>query len=432
MIVLYIFLAVVILLFMVLIHELGHYTVGRLLHFKIDEFSVGFGKAIVSHTNKRGEKISLRIFPLGGYCAFAGEDGLDKDGNPMEGAFTSQKPWKRILVFFAGVTFNFLTAIIFSFILLVSVGYDIPEFKNMQTKTYEYVEKYETSSNFDSQQNSLLPGDVILSVNGAKIDFAYSYTFPDLITRELNKLTSDMEKNGTEFAQHKPLSLRVRRNGESLDINLYFSRVLCRSTNDKGEFIQAKDKEGNLKIDSEGQPIYETYYSYGLGGYFGENAITKIEGSDLYKVVMTFPEYKPYRHTFGEALARCIPFAFGLAWVVLKSLGMLFASIFTLSFDASMVGGPIATIATIASVTQQNALNLLILIPLISANLAVFNILPIPALDGAHVVFTIIEWIRGKPISRKVENMIHTIGLIVLFGLVILVDILHFVLPLCH
>ena len=83
MIVLYLLLAVVVLLFMVLVHELGHYVVGRILKFKIEEFSIGFGKAIFSKTNKRGEKISLRIFPLGGYCAFAGEDGNDKDGKPI-------------------------------------------------------------------------------------------------------------------------------------------------------------------------------------------------------------------------------------------------------------------------------------------------------------------------------------------------------------
>ena len=69
--ILYILLAIVILLFMVLVHELGHYIAGRILKFKITEFSIGFGKAIFQRTNKRGEKISLRIFPLGGYCSFA-------------------------------------------------------------------------------------------------------------------------------------------------------------------------------------------------------------------------------------------------------------------------------------------------------------------------------------------------------------------------
>lgn len=413
MIILYILLAIVVLLFMVLIHELGHYVVGRALKFKIDEFSVGFGKAIISRTNKRGEKISLRLFPLGGYCAFAGEDGLDKDGNPMEGGFTSQKPWKRILVFFAGVTFNFLTAIIFSFILLVSVGYDIPQYKDTQTKTYDNVISVEMAEDYNPELNSLLPGDVIFRVNGTKVDFAYSANYQDLVNKEVSRLTSwlaEKDEDGelvNDFAQHAPVQLRVRRDGEMIDLDLYFVRV------------------GYTQESGDGAK--KTYYSYALGGYFDgyENGDIAIDDG---QIVLTYPLYSPYRHSFIEALARCVPFAFGLAWIVLKSLAMLFVSLFTWSFDASQIGGPIATIATIASVTQTNMLNLLVLIPLISANLAVFNILPIPALDGAHVVFTLIEWIRGKPIKREVENMIHTIGLMVLFGLVILVDILHFVL----
>ena len=68
--------------------------------------------------------------------------------------------------------------------------------------------------------------------------------------------------------------------------------------------------------------------------------------------------------------------------------------------------------------------NFLVLLPLIAANLAIFNILPIPALDGSKIVFTAIEWIRGKPINRKVENIIHTVGLLLLFGFVIVIELL--------
>ena len=70
----YIVIAVLILLFMVLIHELGHYVAGKMLKFKINEFSVGFGPKIIQKTKKNGEVFSLRAIPLGGYCAFEGED----------------------------------------------------------------------------------------------------------------------------------------------------------------------------------------------------------------------------------------------------------------------------------------------------------------------------------------------------------------------
>ena len=90
--------------------------------------------------------------------------------------------------------------------------------------------------------------------------------------------------------------------------------------------------------------------------------------------------------------------------------------------------GPIGTISTMASVSQAHISNFFVLLPMLSANLAVLNLLPVPALDGARMVFVAIEWIFRKPINRKVEGYIHTIGMLVLFAFVIVVDLLHFIL----
>ena len=386
MYILYILLAIVILLFMVLIHEFGHYCIGRMLHFKITEFSVGFGKAIFQKTNKRGEKISLRIFPLGGYCAFAGEDEENVDDKE---AFSNQAPWKRILVFLAGVTFNFVTAVIFSLILLCTLGYDIPQVTNynpLETHIAEEEYHYNPSASLDALQE----GDVIFAIDGQKIDFAFGKNFNTIIQEEQAEVISWVRENSNEdgvlnsdanFEEFPTMTFTIRRDGQMQDVEVAVFQIQQYGT------------------DEDGNQIVETAYSFGISA-------------------------KAYVHTFWEALNRCIPFAFGLAWVVLKSLWLLLT--FQLGIDA--IGGPITTIATMATVTQMNAGNLLLLIPLISANLAVFNLLPIPALDGSHVLFTLIEWIRGKPINRRVENIIHFVGLAILFGLVILIDILHFVL----
>lgn len=383
MYILYIILAVVVLLLMVLVHEFGHYTIGRMLNFKITEFSVGFGKALFSRTNKRGELISLRIFPLGGYCAFAGEEETSED-DPE--AFTNQKPWKRILVFLAGVTFNFAFAVIFSFILLCTVGYDIPQVSNIIApndivKQFGINEENIISGPYGplaDKDYTLQPGDVIISIDGQKIDFAYGSTYNDIVNKKINSLTKD------NFEQEAVLNAVVKRNGEYTNVKLCFYRIEMQ-----------KFDENNVKVE-------------------GESTFTYVWNINA----------KAYVHTFGEAIKRAVPFAFGLAWTVLKSLWLLI----TFQLPISSIGGPITTIATIANFTKQSALNLLVLIPLISANLAIFNILPIPALDGAHILFTTIEAIRKKPIKRETENMIHTIGLFVLFGAVILIDILHFIL----
>ena len=392
MFVLYIILAIVILLFMVLVHEFGHYCVGRMLNFKITEFSVGFGKAIFSRKNKRGELISLRIFPLGGYCAFEGED----DNADGKDSFNAQAPWKRILVFFAGVIFNFATAVVFSLILLCTLGYDIPQVvsfsmpSDLQSLQSGYViNKIDANANILVLEKDLLlkEGDVIIAINGEKIDFAYGANYNDLISNELEKALTWAEENNKSVADYPLMELTVRRNGQYTSAYTGFSVVTRQkilSTNDNGQ----------QELGDE-----EIVYSTGISA-------------------------KAYVHTFWEALERCVPFAIGLAWIVLKSLWLLI----TFQLPISAIGGPITTITTIASFTQANFANLLVLIPLISANLAIFNILPLPALDSSHVLFTAIEWIRKKPIKREIENLIHTIGLLVLFGAVILIDILHFLL----
>ena len=120
MIVLYVLLAVVILLLMIMIHETGHYLAGKMLKFKIEEFSIGFGKAIFSKKLKSGEMFSLRWVPLGGYCAFKGED---EEGNEDDKeCFNNYPCWKRLIVLFSGAFFNFLSAIIFSFISAIGTS----------------------------------------------------------------------------------------------------------------------------------------------------------------------------------------------------------------------------------------------------------------------------------------------------------------------
>ncbi len=347
--ILYVVLALGVLLFMVLIHELGHYIAGRILGFKINEFAIGFGKVLLQKTNKRGEKISLRLFPLGGFCAFEGEgDGDEEELKPD--AFNAQKPWKRIVVYAMGPLFNIVSAVFFSFILLVGFGFDVPQVASINTN-------YATASEF-------VVGDVIEKIDGVKVDFINGNTFPNLLSAQNEGV---------------PFEVTVKRNGETQVINV----VLVPEVDENGERVYT-DQEGN------------------------------------YRLVIGITT-QAYRHNFFEALVRAVPFTIGLAWLVLKSIFLAF----TFQLPAGSVTGPIGAIGTIAQQTSTNIANLFLLLPLISVNLGVFNLLPIPALDGSHIVFTTIEWIRRKPINRNVEAYIHFFGFVALIAMVILFDILH-------
>lgn len=412
MIAVYILLAIVILLFMILVHELGHYIAGKILKFKINEFSIGFGPPIFSKTNKKtGEKFSLRIFPLGGYCSFDGEDG-ENDDSPT--AFSKQKPWKRIIVLLGGVTMNFLTAIIFSWVLLSTIGYDVPQ---IQRYSQEYLNPY-------------MEEDVITHINGEKIDFAFGGNYVTMVNEqrenayreyqawidEYVKEANERGENPTEEELQNALDTYLA--GEEGNENYYTFEMTVKRKAEEGQkldltikvypVIEIQEVTENTEDGSEVVTQRQQLYVFvGLESSEGETPCTVA-----------------YVYNAWEGFCRSFEMAFGWAWVVLKSLWMLI----TFQIPITEMTGTIGTITTIATMASQSLSYLLIFIPLIAANLAIFNILPIPSLDGAHILFTIIEWIRGKPISPKIENMIHFVGLCVLLGFVVIVDILHFVL----
>lgn len=381
---LYILIAVVILLAMIVIHELGHYVAGKIFKFKINEFSVGFGPKIFSKKNKKtGEVFSLRLVPLGGYCAFEDESGLDGEEETQDfvdpdsvfpeiqpvqvmppcvdplkekeesaekpRSFTEEKPWKRIIVLAAGAFFNFVSAIIFSFIFILAVGYVAPQVHTLYT-----------DAEGNAYCSELQAGDVITAVNGEKIGIMKTYD--DLV--KVKEVDTSYE-------------LTIIRDGEEKIVTVTMKRIISKS----------------------------------------------VDGTDIDYVGLGFaPVNISVKCGVGYAFKYCVPYTIKLSFMILSSFGGLITG----RIPITSMTGPVGTIGAMAQLGMADLRNFLVLLPLIAANLAIFNILPIPALDGSKIVFTLIEWVRGKPVNRKVENIIHTVGLLLLFGFVIVIDILGF------
>lgn len=379
---LFILIAVVILLVMIVIHELGHYVAGKIFKFKINEFSVGFGPKIFSKKNKKtGEVFSLRAVPLGGFCAFEDESGLESEEETGEvidpdsvfpeiqpeqvmppcvdplkekeeaaekpRSFTEEKPWKRIIVLAAGAFFNFVSAIIFSFIFIVAVGYVEPEVHTLYSD--------ENGNNYCAE---LQVGDVITAVNGEKISIMKTYD--DLVKVKNVGATYDFT---------------IIRNGQKTTVTVTMKQIKSKAA----------------------------------------------DGSDLNYVGLGFtPVNTSVKCGAGYAFKYCVPYTCKLSISILASFGGLITG----RIPITSLTGPVGTVGIMAELGMADLRNFLVLLPLIAANLAIFNILPIPALDGSKIVFTLIEWMRGKPVNRKVENIIHTVGLLLLFGFVIVIDIL--------
>ena len=408
--VLYIFIAICALLIMIMVHEFGHYTAGKLLKFKINEFSIGFGKAIFQKKKKDGEVFSLRIFPLGGYCAFEGED-EDKPDNP--GAFNSQKPWKRLIVLFMGAFFNFLSALVFAAILLMSFGYA----DKVQIRSVELPQGIESSE-------WLQEGDIVLAVDGVYTNLVYDQYFTNMVA-------------DYDAGEENSFTVRVKRNGEELDIVVYkgvYDEIAHIGDEEYGklysldglDYTYAVSSDGNSVIRVVDGEIEETFEVTNGSVVINDRTYSILGDSETgfsLNGALLGVTTSNYRYGFFEALGQTFVFCGQWVWKILIILWQLI----TFQLDLSALGGTVTTVVVMAEATAANIANLLLLFPLISINLAVFNLLPFPALDGARMVFVTIEWIRGKPINRKVEGMIHFIGLMILLAFVILVDILHFV-----
>lgn len=375
-------LAVGILLAMVTVHEFGHYIVGKLLNFKITEFSVGFGPAIFKRRSKKsGELFALRVVPLGGYCAFDGEDEYEEaEEQPQEEQeqkgetseisevskvseypepkgerFNDQAPWKRILVLVAGATMNYLLALLLIVIMFAGIG------RPVYSVVVEKPEQTASVSVQDRSADGLQTGDHILKINGKDVY---------LITDYLDALSG--EKAGAE------ISVLVSAGGKLAERTLVLAA------------------DANFANMSDTQTLLKAMNIYGLF------TVTENQG-------------------FFPSIGHSFIYSFKIGSTVLRSLGELLTG----KLAISAMGGPITTISLTAQAATSGLMSFLNIAAFIGVNLAVFNLLPVPALDGCKVIFCLIEWIRKKPVNRKVEAIINLVGIIFLFGFAILVDLLQ-------
>lgn len=207
----YVLLALLALMAMIVVHELGHYTAGKLLGFKIDEFAIGFGPKIFKRKNKKtGELFSIRPFPIGGFCAFHGEDAdgalLDENGNQVKDAngniikdpdaFNNQKPWKRLIVLFSGAFMNFLSAILIITIYFSAYGQPLP----YVVGTYDV----------PSYQNVFEQGDVLLSVNGKQINLMAQEDLDNVFKKVGDNAEFRVLRNGKRIKSPQANSSTIR------------------------------------------------------------------------------------------------------------------------------------------------------------------------------------------------------------------------------
>lgn len=425
---------------LVFVHEWGHYIVARLCGVKVDVFSVGFGKEIFGWTAKSGTRWKISLFPLGGYVKMYGDSDPASAGfsddiiletgetrtmteSERSVAFFAKPVWKRALIVFAGPGINYLFAIILLSCLYMFVGRPI---------TPPVVSGIEIGSAADKA--ALEPHDVIKTINGKKID-----SF-DAVRRKA-MLTLDEE-----------IIFGIERNGQPMTITATPTKV---SDTDRFGFAHERGYLG-LIGPANGIDIAQITSVNGketkgdvaktqkmLEQHLGEDIVisttpqgdgvpTQIKINPPKELNNFAPKDKDSKEPIalilgqkpGDEVIKYNPLAavgvavnesYRITVETMKAIGQMFMG----TRSAKELGGIIRIGAMAGDMAQQGYIALIVFTALLSINLGMINLFPIPMLDGGHLMFYAIEAIRGKPISERAMEYSFRFGLVILVTLMV-------------
>ena len=393
---------IILLGFLILIHEAGHMIVAKWCKVKVNEFSIGFGPLI---WKKQGKETlySIRLIPLGGFCSMEGEE----QRSDSKGSFSQASIPKRMAIVVAGATVNIIFGLVVYFILMSSTG------------NYISNEIDSTIDGYVAQEIGLQQGDKIIEMNGEKIKSKY----------DLNKITETATKD-------KEFTIKIDRNGEEKEYKTKLTEVQNKVTGlyidddckiitiDKGspaekQGVKPNDvliKINNEEINGDVNKAVSLIRQKGVGTVL----LTVKRGNEEINIELT-PDYestvylgvnlKEAENTFVNHLiyGAVETSDFGLS--IIDNLKQLFTG--RVGIDQMM--GPVGISEAVA---KTNGLQEFIyLLALISLSLGVTNLLPIPALDGGKLLILLIEAIRRKPLKQETEINIQLIGFSILIAL---------------
>ncbi|MDO4619630.1 MAG: RIP metalloprotease RseP [Lachnospiraceae bacterium] len=441
--------AVLIFSLLILFHEFGHFLLAKLNGVTVEEFSLGFGPRILSAV--RGEtRYSIKLLLFGGSCRMKGmmaeleddeyeDDDEEEDGDSeeeerrrleedAEGSFLSASLGQRAAIIFAGPFFNFLLAFICSVIVISVVGYD-PALV------------VQVAEGSPAAQAGLQAGDTITSFNGEKVvigrDLDTWFMFQDLKADTEISLTYKRDGNSYEISF---LPETIRRYMMGLTYSLDSENAVVDAVSVNSPLDNAGIRSGDIITAvngteiTTGQSLYDYFQANTMDG--SEMSLQISRSGRTYEKTLT-PVFTDYvRLGFSYNLGRITTTPAGVLrysftelryWIVstVKSLG----GMFTGRFSVNDLSGPVG-IVDIVGTTYEEAkedgpvmtwMNMLNLIILLSANLGVMNLLPLPVLDGGRLLFILLEALRGKPLSQKVEASIQTVVAVLLILLMVYV-----------
>ncbi|WP_073586033.1 sigma E protease regulator RseP [Vibrio quintilis] len=422
---------------LVAVHEFGHFWVARRCGVKVEKFSIGFGKSIWSRIAKDGTEYSFAIIPLGGYVKMLDGRVEDVPENQKHLAFDQQSLWKRFAIVAAGPVFNFLFAIV-AYWCVFMIG--VPSVKPVIGEVYP-----------DSivAQAGMLPGMEIQAVSGVKTgdwesvnmalvshigdsQMTMTVSSPDSVNHEilninLNKWNFDPEKESAMkalgFKPYSPEVLmtltHIMKDGAAEEAGLLAGDKILR-INDID--VSSWDQVVDLVQSHAGSSLALTVLR---NGQEKELTLTPAQRelrdgktigfAGMSPQVAEWPEHYRYQlqygpfESIGKAAHKTVQ-VIGLTITMLKKLIVGDVGLNNLS-------GPISIAKGAGTTAEYGLVYFLGFLALISVNLGIINLVPLPMLDGGHLMFFAIEAVTKNPVPEKVQEIGYRVGGIIIFSL---------------
>ena len=409
----------------ILFHEFGHYLLAKKNGIIVTEFALGMGPILLSF-EKNGTVYALKALPFGGSCAMLGEDG-DED---LPGSFTGAALWRRMLVVAAGPVFNFILAFLVAVIVIRMSGFDPARVAEVTAdgpaeaaglQAGDQVIRYERNGITCARElytDIMMDGvpvdqvDLTVKRDGKRLQISYA---PDTVSRYMLGFSyGDMDDHVVITRLEK--SGALRKAGAAMnDYILSVNGTEVGSQADLQEYLAAHPLDGSpvdlvllrghQEIELKGvvPAVMETAR---LGFDF---TLAREEKGLLAAIGCGFQEISYWIH------------------VTVKSL----ASLFNGTFSIQDMSGPVGVVKAVGDVYEEAVpagarmlfLSMMDMLILISANLGVMNLLPLPALDGGRLFFMLIEAIRRKPMNREAEGRVHLTGLLILLAFMMYITV---------
>ncbi|MGE5475009.1 MAG: RIP metalloprotease RseP [Ignavibacteriales bacterium] len=380
---------------LIFIHELGHFVIAKASGIKVHEFALGFGRKLLSFV--KGETTySLRLIPMGGFVKMEGEESASED----ERAFNKKSIWARLAVVFAGPIMNIVLAYLIIMYLVCSTGL-------VATTIISNVVK-----GTNAEKAGLLPGDKIIELDGERIQTWDDINWHMMSTGRTNTLITVLRNGKREtFNVETYMKIYFDINANRQIAGIEKNSALEKLGLKNGDIIR---KINDIKVNSK-EEIYnaiknqKTKQIKFLIERNKKESVISLDTTNIRRYYMGI-ESTPVKGSAGELLRYSV--SKSVFYTKLMTIGIY--QLVTGQVSLNQVMGPVGIISEISS--QKVIRDLLFLIAIISLNLGIINLVPIPPLDGGKILTLCIEAIRKKPIKPETEAAISMVG----FSLLIL------------